>query len=102
MPSLDELLPGVLGNMAEQGAIAESDAAVGKFRLQRNLQQRTIPNLMNYYASRGTFRSGHANLKTAQAVEDSNDQAGDIDRLLSRQRADLTRKRILATAGMFV
>jgi hypothetical protein len=102
MASLDELLPSVLANLALQGDLQAEDAGVAKQRLLRNYGERQLPSLVSYYASRGTFRSGNARLKADQLRQDVGDEAGDIDRLLARQMANLARQRILATAGVFV
>jgi hypothetical protein len=101
MASLADIIPEYQGQIANQESMSAVDSGIQKQRINRNFAERTLPGLQNYYAGRGTFSSGHARLKADQATQDTADQSLDIDRLMARQGADLARKRLLATAGVF-
>ena len=101
MADLNALIPDYMGNLGQQDSLNINDTKIQQQRLQRNFQERKLPELMDYYAGRGTFSSGHANLRAAQAGQDVADQTGDLERMLARQGADMARKRLLATAGVF-
>lgn len=101
MADLNSLIPDYQGNLTLQDNLNVTDTKLQQQRLQRNFQERKLPELMDYYSGRGTFFSGHSNLRAAQAGQDVADQSGDLERMLARQGADLARKRLLATAGVF-
>ena len=101
MADLNSLIPDYQGNLGLQDSLNVNDTKLMQERIGRNFRERKLPELMSYYSSRGAFSTGQANLKTAQAAQDAADQSSDLERALARQGADLARKRLLATAGIF-
>lgn len=87
-----------------RGAINEneaaSDAGIQESRLNRNFATRTLPDIVNRFASRGTFFSGTARRTAGQAYEDVNNDVSDVERMLARTRNQLQLNRFLAAVGL--
>jgi hypothetical protein len=79
---------------------ASSDASIQESRAYRNLSTRTLPDIVNRFASRGTFFSGTARRTAGQAVEDTNNEVSDVERMLARTRNQLQLNRFLAAVGL--
>lgn len=79
---------------------AQSDASIQQSRAYRNLSTRTLPDIVNRYASRGTFYSGGARRTAGQATEDTNNEVSDVERMLARTRNQLQLNRFLAAVGL--
>jgi hypothetical protein len=83
-------------------ADVREDAGIQKERLLKAYSSRALPQLVDRFASRGTFMSGHAGVALSQLGEDVGNQYGDVDRMMARQLSALARNRVLAAAGLSV
>lgn len=88
--------------LASNDGEVQEDAGLESQRLLHRYESRLLPELVNRYASRGTFKSGHARVAADQLREDVGTQTGDIQRLMARQRSKFARDRVLATLGTII
>lgn len=79
---------------------AAADAGIQKGRLVKEFGTRTLPDLVNRFASRGTFFSGSTGVQADRAREDADNNAADVDRMLARTRNQLQLNRFLAAVGL--
>lgn len=75
------------------------DAGLEGQRLLHRYETRLLPQMMDRYAARGTFMSGHARVAADQLREDVGQGYGDIQRLMARQLSKLAQDRLLQTLG---
>ena len=92
--------PAQLAGTALGASEARTDAGLSQSRLLSNYSQRSLPDLVNRYAARGTFYGGQAGVAADRLKEDTGNQVGDIQRMLDRQLAHLRRQGILAATGV--
>lgn len=92
--------PGAFADLNIQASDARTDAGLSQSRLMRNFSERSLPDLVNRYAARGTFYGGQAGVAGDRLKEDVGNQYGDIQRALDRQLAHLRRQGVLAATGV--
>lgn len=79
---------------------ASADAGLQKGRLQKEFATRDLPDLVNRFASRGTFYSGSTGVQADRLREDADNNSADVDRMLARTRNQLALNRFLAAVGL--
>lgn len=83
-----------------QGTDATTNAGLTQSRLKNQFENRTLPQLVNNEAAKGTFLSGGAGVRADQSREDYQNASGDVGLQLRQTLADLARRRLYATLGV--
>lgn len=93
---------GDIMNADQQGSDARTDAGLQQSRLLSRFSQRTLPDMRDRFASRGTLYGGQFGVQGDRAKEDTANQYGDVQRMLDRQLANLRRQGIMAATGVML
>ena len=101
MPGLGDFVRD-FGSNAESAALMSNQSGLERGRMRDIWQSRTLPDLSNRMASRGTYYGGQKNVMMERAREDKDWNMGNISRDLSLQLAGLRRSGILAATGVMV
>lgn len=91
-----------IAELNAQGTDASTNAGVTTARMQRQYETRTLPQLVNREASKGSFYSGNAGVRADQAKEDYLNASGDVTRQLNQTLSQLARQRLYAQLGVTV
>lgn len=90
------------GEINVRAGEAAVEGGLQQTRMKRNFETRTLPDLVNREAAKGTFYSGMAGVRADQAKEDYLDRSGDVSRQLQSHLAELARQRIYAALGVSI
>lgn len=92
----------IQAGLNQSAANASEDAGLSMARMRRQFETRTLPDIADSFASSGSFFSGATGLAADRAKESYANDSGDIERLLNRHLADLSRQRVLASMGISI
>lgn len=91
-----------IGDTDLASGLERNNAGLQQTRILRNYSTRALPDLVNNFASRGTFYGGSAGVAGDRLKEDVGNQYGDVQRQLDLRLAQLRRQGILAATGVAI
>lgn len=86
----------------ETPAALQEDASVATSRALQNYSTRQLPQLVNSGAAQGQWGSSGLSQRADWLGQDTANQTFDVQRMLSRNMANLAQQRVMAAMGAFI